>query len=167
MKNRYKIIIAGLVLVLVMSAGIGSAWAYFTTFDEAAGNIQISIEPPRIDEEYTEGAKHVVITNNPDSSVYVWVRARAFVGEEYKKYVGTPSGEGWSNEGDWSYYGTPLAPGAKTGTLDITVTGIPVTPESKGETVNVAVVYECIPAAFDEEGNPIAATAADWEKEAE
>lgn len=161
MKMRFRLIVAGLVLVLVMSAGIGSAWAYFTTYDEASGGVQVVIDTHMDEKVDTE--KHVTITNDASSSAFVWVRARAYIGGKYGIDEGYPNGDGWTNNEDgWSYYASPIAPAESTNALNIKISGIPEADKSNlDDIINVAVVYECIPASFDENGDPVPANAAD------
>lgn len=164
MKKRYQVLIAGLILALVVSAGIGGAWAYFTAQASAAGALTIHFgsdttiteDPP---EDWT---KSVVITNDEDSYSDVYVRARAFIGSEY---TATPqNANGWTRQGEWSYYAEPLAPGGSTQTLLIDIAGVDPAAEAEGEFVNVAVVYECIEVQYDAEGEPIDWTEEDWER---
>lgn len=164
MKKRKQIIMAGLILILVVSCGIGSAWAYFTTNARAEGSKMISFSDTDIHEDPPENnTKQVIITNNEDSSVDVFVRARAYVGEEYE--ITVQEENGWSGSEDgWSYYASPLAPGESSETLLIGIENVLDIPdeEKEGGFVNVAVVYECIDASYDENGNVLTPTADDW-----
>ena len=66
MKKKSSLL-AALVLTVILTAGIGKAWAYFTTYAEAAGGYTIELgERTQVREEFREWTKHVVITSAED-----------------------------------------------------------------------------------------------------
>ena len=181
MKKR-RLFLTALALVLVLSAGIGGAYAYFTTYTQAEGGLPIALGNERTFEEHFEDwTKTLVVSNQPDSVDAIYVRARVFWPETL--YLGperTPvpltcdiSGEGWSGLiGDYYYYNQVVAPSESTTALTVKISGLqkdsPYFEElEKGDAFNVIVVYESIPVVYDAAGEPVAPTAADWTRNLE
>lgn len=161
MKRRTHIL-ALLAMVLVLGAGIGPAWAYFTDTTTVQGSLPISVEPTTtITEENGPGTKTIRIQNT-SQAVNVWVRARVYAAFELGADA---AGTGWSGQiNDWYEYGDPVAPGAETEPLKVTFklkrkydpkenpTGA-----QPDDEFNVIVVYESIPVEYDESGNVLPA----------
>ena len=174
MRKKILLGIAAILLVAVAAAGIGKAYAYFTTYVEAKGGKTIHLgDTTTIKEDYSDWQKAVTVSNSPESAQAVWVRAQAFAGSEYGLVYG---GEGWSEAADeagWYYFSAPVAPGGNTSVLTVSITdkeGNPPAAE-EGKSFNVVVVYETIPAVQngeDEAGNIryVPYTAEDWSKAA-
>ena len=165
--KKKNLVLLTLAVVLVLSASIGTAFGYFTTYAEAKGGYVIRMGDTTIDEEFVDWTKRVVITST-DENQPVYVRAKAFAGD---KYPLTYSGEGWSgpDEDGYYYYDQILYGGESTSPLNVAISGVPknpklegVTPEdeiaSPGDALNVVVIYETTPVQYDENGNPYA----DW-----
>lgn len=142
--------------VMVVFATVGTSLAYFTTYATAKGGYPIHMGyQTELHESFSAMTKHVSISAAEDSQP-VYVRAMAFAGSEFTL---TFSGEGWSKGSDGFYYYDSVLPGGET-TAELKVkVGVP---EGKvyeeGETFNVVVIYESIPALYDETGAPYA----DW-----
>lgn len=153
--KRRSILLAVLVLVLVLSASIGTTMAYFTTYSKADGDIPVDLgDHTEIQEQFSQWTKHVTITSDEDSQP-VFVRARAYGATGYTL---TYSGAGWSNGGDgWYYCDAILYGGGSTATLDVLVGNVPESVED-GEHFNVIVVYETTPVRYQADGTPYA----DW-----
>ena len=166
MKKRH-IILTCIIAALVMSASIGGAVSYFTTYAEARGGGTITLgDETTIEEKIVSGGKEVKI-HNKEGSKPVYVRVRAYASE---KYPLTYAGTGWTNGDDgWSYFDAPVAGNGYTETLKVTIGDIPADDVAKlGDHFNVVVVYETIPAVeYDSNGNPVAAINADWTREAD
>lgn len=147
--------LAALSLVLVLSASVSSAWAYFTTNASARGGYRLRLgNVTEITEEFDSWTKHVTVTNDAASGP-VYIRVRAFAGSEYALIY---DGAGWTPGTDgYYYYDEIVAPGEGTGVLDIRITGVPEG-ITEAEEFNVAVVYESTPVQYDENGDPYA----DW-----
>ena len=168
MRKKILLGIAAILLTAVAAAGIGKAYAYFTTYVEAKGGKTIHLgDSTTMEENYTNWQKAVTISNSSDSAQAVWVRAQAFSGSEYKLLYG---GDDWSASDDgWYYFKTPVAPGGNTSVLTVSITdkeGNPPAAE-EGKSFNVVVVYETIPAVQDGEDENgsiqyVPYTAADW-----
>lgn len=168
MKKRH-IILSCIIAALVMSASIGGAMSYFTTYAEARGGGSITLgDETNIDEKVVSGGKEVKITST-EGSKPVYVRVRAFADTE--KYPITYDGSGWteSTSDGWCYYDLPLAGGATTDVLKVNIGNIPKADAAKkGDHFNVVVVYETIPAVeFNDDGTPVPAAQADWTKQTE
>ena len=152
--NKKKLILPLLAVILVLTATIQPALAYFTTYTRAKGGYTIHQgSTTTIDEEFDDWTKHLVITNKEGKPVFV--RARAFAGEAFTLEY---SGGGWSDGGDgWWYYNAPLAAGESTaGALDIRINNVPQATAEAG--FNVAVVYESTPVLYKPDGSAYA----DW-----
>lgn len=177
MKMR-KWLLAALAVALVLSAGIGSTWAYFTTYATAQGGLELELgSRAELYEGFEKWTKEFQVLNKADSMEPVYVRAQYFGPEAY--YVGvTPdrqpvglsydvSGDDWEEGGDgYWYYTKAVAPGESTSVLNVKINGARVsgdaTPPKDGESFNVVIVYETVAVTYDESGNPVGAKNADW-----
>lgn len=156
--KKSAILLAAAAAVLVMTASLPLAWGYFSTYTEAKGGIPLQPweHETQIREEVYDWQKHVVISNSADASP-VYVRAKAFGGDEYGLTYET--GDSWTLEEDgFCYYNGILQPGEETTELLVTIRNLPEDPE-KGQEFNVVVIYESTPVRYDEAGAPFA----DWD----
>lgn len=158
MMKKINTILFALAGLLIMSGVIDSAWAYFTTYAEAAGSISIELgDVTEIEEEISEWTKRVEIASAADSGP-VYIRAKAFSGSEYTLSYSSEGGWSDGNDGYW-YYDQILYGGEKTeGRLLIKIEGVPKDAKA-GDDFNVIVVYESTPVLYEEDGTPYA----DWE----
>ena len=159
--KRKTITLALLSIVLVLSMGIGSAWAYFTDSSMATGGLTINEPTTTIVEEYGPGTKNITITNTSDAGA-VWVRARVYASSELQADA---SGENWTGSiNSWYTYDVPVEAGESTEPLHVTFElkrpKSPSNPEGAdyGDVYNVIVVYESTPVTYDANGNAVAAT---------
>lgn len=161
MKRRsyYPAVLVLSAAVTMAGAGVGKAWAYFTTYAEAAGGYTIRLgDRTEITESFTEWTKHVSIASEEDSEP-VYIRVRAFCGSQYTLEY---SGEGWSQGADgYYYYSSAVAGGASTAVLDLRINNIPEDPEEL-ERFNVVVIYESTPVRYHEDGTPYTVHETDW-----
>ena len=170
MKHK-SLILSILALVLIVCAVAQPALAYFTANTDANGAVPLRFgRSTWISEEVTNLRKAVTITNTggetPDEQKYadpVWVRARAYVGQEYSLSI---SGEDWSGPDaeEWYYYADPVPPPLvengvvtkyySTKPLYVELTDLPKVddPEHQFTDINVAVVYESITAVYNPDG---------------
>ena len=82
--KKKNVLLAALAVSLTLSAGAGSAWAYFTTYANASGGYTLSLgAKTTVSENFSSWTKHVVITSQADSKP-VYVRAKAFCGRDRK-----------------------------------------------------------------------------------
>ncbi|MBP3874557.1 MAG: hypothetical protein J6E41_02475 [Lachnospiraceae bacterium] len=160
-------LLTAIAVMLVMSAAMGSAWAYFTTYATAKGGLVLSFgHQETVDEDFSSWEKVIDLGSEADSKP-VYIRARAFSAE----YPVTYSGQNWQQSGDWMYYQQIFEPGKKLSEsgdeLKVRIDGVPVSKEEglkDGKTFNVIVVYESTEIQYDENGEPLSAENADWER---
>ena len=86
--KKTKYFLTLLAATTIVSAGIGKAWAYFTTYTEASGGYRIDLgDRTEITEEFEDWTKHVEISCE-EGSEPVYIRARAFCTEYPLEYRG-------------------------------------------------------------------------------
>ena len=141
---------------LVLTASIGSAFAYFSTYEKALGGYEIHLgDYEEITEDFSDWTKKVVVTSRQDSKDDVYVRIKAFAGSQVAlQYSGDTR---WSPAADgYYYYSDVLKPGESTSEIDVLINNIPqgVDPDS----FNVVVVYEATAVRYNADGTPYA----DW-----
>lgn len=160
---------AALAAGLVLTAGMGEAWAYFTTYTSASGSYTIDLSnETQIVEEYSNHTKRLVVTNDGTRPVYV--RARAFSGSQCALAYSSEDGRWQAGNDGYYYFSEPLAGAvtAEDGTVSRARTSellvqieFPADAE-EGDGCNVVVIYESIPVQYDADGNALAPQAADW-----
>ena len=146
-----------LVFALILGAGAGRAWAYVTTYAEAAGTVTLHMgDETTIEEEFSNWEKRVTITSDADSEP-VYIRAKAFGSGSYPLVY---SGDGWSaGEGDYYYYNDIVPGGKATNPLSVKIEHVPADDVEDGTAFNVIVIYESTPVLYREDGTPYA----DWD----
>lgn len=171
--NRIRTgLLTAVAVMLVMSAAMGTAWAYFTTYTMARGGVVLHLgHEETVEEKFSGWQKTLNISSTADSRP-VYIRAHAFCAE----YDVTYTGDHWTTEtvdGEtWAYYvpdsktlqpGTDLA--AAGDELKVVINDVPVSTEDgvkDGDSFNVIVVYETTEVQYDENGEPLSSTQADW-----
>lgn len=156
MKKKSLILIAACA-VLITTSSIGSAFAYFSTYERALGGYTIHLnEKIKIPEKFQDWEKKVTIKNKDESQETVYVRVKGFSApEDILTYVHGPE---WVDGGDgWYYYQYPLKPNEESTEIDVRIEHHPVNP-AKPEAFDVSVLYEATKAKFKEDGTPYA----DW-----
>lgn len=159
-------LLTAIAVMLVMSAVMGSAWAYFTTYATAKGGVTLHMgHEEHVDEEFNSWEKTINIASTDDSRP-VYLRARAYCAEYDVSYSNSRN---WTRIDDWMYYDKTLAPGkdlAGSGDqLKVRINDVPRSTDvtlKDGQTFNVIVVYESTEIQYDKDGNPIAPQEADW-----
>lgn len=157
--NKKKLLIAVLALVLVLCAAVAPAMAYFTTYTRAQGGYVITLGArTEIDEEFSSWKKTVKIKNTEGQPVFL--RARAFAGSAYTLTCG---GDGWVEYSDgWWYYLAPVEENEPAQDWIVQIEDVPAA--EKDLNFNVAVVYECIPAAYDSNGRALDPRTLNWDQ---
>ena len=168
MKKRF--FPALLLSILILSFCAAAAYAYFSTYSNALGGYTIHLKYQTEIYESVEGTvKTIQIVNNPDPAdgpegeYPIFVRVRVFVGTGVK--VTTNSASGWSGSvvsGNTAtgpsellfVYQEPICTGEKTNPLILTPEPAEGVEVLEGESIDVVVSYESVPAVFTEEGNP-------------
>ena len=164
-----SLLVFTLAAALVAGVSIHAALAYFTTYCMAEGGLPIEYGTRTViteEPQVVEGKKVVSIKNSADSKEAIYVRVRAFAGEEFQPLH--YSGEGWTdgNDGFW-YYDGILEPGQDTDAhkLTIQVDGLLTTDGyAAGDKIEVPVIYESMPVQYDENWNQLTALQANWNK---
>ena len=166
MKKRH-LILAVLAVVLVLSTSIGAAFAYFTAFTEAKGGYVIHLrDETEIYEEWKNGQKVIQIGNkartNDDIGKYpVFVRVKIYAGSDVS--ITEPTDTGWvkDSEGYYRYQsalycGNPPAvdTNSLTTPLNVKVDAVSGQEYKVGDTIDVIVVYQSVPAVFMANGEP-------------
>lgn len=161
--NKRHVVLAILAVAFVLMSSIGTAVAYFTTFVTAKGGYVIHVaNQSEIEEIYDKGTKTLSIKNTGEKGKYpIFVRARAFAGDDY---ILTP---GADNEGKWNlspdaslntnywYYTEVLYGQDSTTEMSIEIKYADSKKEWKdGNERNIIVVYESTPAIFTSTGEP-------------
>ena len=140
---------------VVLTPGIGSASAYFTTYTGAAGGRTLQGgSNPDIEETFSGWTKTVTVSNS-EGSRPVYVRVRAFSGNAYTLQYRDDSGRWTAGEDGYYYYGDIVNAGEVTAPISVGIDGIP----EEGGSFNVAVIYESTPVQYREDGSAYA----DWE----
>lgn len=142
-----------LAAVMVLSASVGPAASYFTTYVTAEGGYTLKLSQRKVvpHEEVDANVKNISVQNVGEQECYARVRVVASdpVAVAY-------SGAGWSDGGDgYWYYAEPIQPDALTGVLSAAITlptESPERPIPEGTTLNVVVVSECAPVLYDDDG---------------
>lgn len=159
-------------VMLVMSAVMGSAWAYFTSFSHAKGSVALKLgHEDHIEEKFDNWEKVLDIVSDKDSNP-VYLRMRAYSAEYGVTYEGN---DNWTDEQSdkWVYYKKVLPPGKKLSDDDIKdelkvqINNVPKSGDEglqDGKTFNVIVVYESTEVQYDEAGEPLTWDKVDWTK---
>ncbi len=157
-------LLAAAAVMLVLSAAIGSAWGYFTTFVEVRGGHTLKLgSRTEIDEEFSDWTKRVSISSKPDS-VPVYIRAKAFCGSEYQLTYSDKNKKWTEGEDGYYYYSDILYGGQTADELLVKIENIPADADVKdSDNFNVVVIYESTPVLYDKDGQPYA----DWDAELE
>lgn len=173
--KKKNIFLAVLAVSLALTASIGSAWAYFTTYVEAQGGYTLSLgDETTVEEDFSSWLKRLVISSEADSEP-VYVRARAYSGDRYP--VVYSDGDVFDQEnpavtdddkiGTWSqnadgyyYYSKILHGGGRTNELQVKIENVPEDVTEKE--FNVVVIYETTPVQYKEDGTPYAFDEIDW-----
>jgi hypothetical protein len=157
-KQRLILTAAAVSATLIIASSIGSAFAYFSTYERALGGYVVHLgDYEEITEDFQDWTKKVVVTNKTNSTESVFVRVKAFAGQSVDLI--------YSADADWTpgadgyyYYGKVLAPGETSSQIDVKIANIPQTVDPKS--FNVVVVYEAAPAKYQPDGTAIP----DWDQ---
>ena len=151
-----------LAAVMVLPAGIKGTLAYFTTYVRAEGGyiIEAGYET-EIEEKFYDWQKEITISCKSGSQP-VYVRARAFCGDEYKLLYADPDGKWTQGQDGYWYYKDILNGGETAKPLLIKIENVPEEVKESAE-FNVVVIYEYTPVRYDQNGDPYA----DWSAKTE
>lgn len=156
MKKCKNILLAMTACMLILSAGAGSAWAYFTTYTEARGGYVLRLgSQSTVTETLDSWTKHVTVTNDASSGP-VFVRAKALAGSQYELAYQSAGGKWTAGEDGFYYYSDILEAGGSAEVLDIKINNVPADAKD-GDSFNVVVVYESTPVIYTD-----GKASADW-----
>ena len=157
--KKSKLLFVLISLVLVLFVSVPNALAYFSTYTITKGTKTIHIQDStQISEKVEDWTKKIVVKADPDSD-YVYVRVKVYAPSYILKTLKI-NGDGWTKDGDYFYYGDPINDGNQTNQLDVLIDNTNLPTDSKdGDEFHIVVVYESIPASYDENNNMYA----DWE----
>ena len=157
--SKRTICLAAAAVALTGTLAVGSAYAYFTTYSEAKGNVVFQMGETRTEphEEVKEGKKIVSIKNTGDYDCYI--RVKAYAGNNYNlSYADGGSGK-WYDGGDgYWYYKDILEAGSTSETVLVNIPKELLEDITDEKDLNVIVIQECTPVQYDDNGEPYA----DW-----
>lgn len=157
--SKRTICLAAAAVALTGTLAVGSAYAYFTTYSEAKGNVVFQMGKTRTEphEEVKEGKKIVSIENTGDYDCYI--RVKAYAGNNYNlSYADGGSGK-WYDGGDgYWYYKDILEAGSTSETVLVNIPKELLEDITDEKDLNVIVIQECTPVQYDDNGEPYA----DW-----
>lgn len=157
--SKKTICLTAAAVALTGTLAVGSAYAYFTTYSEAKGNVVFQMGETRTEphEEVKKGKKIVSIENTGDYDCYI--RVKAYAGNNYNlSYADGGSGK-WYDGGDgYWYYKDILEAGSTSETVLVNIPQELLEDITDEKDLNVIVIQECTPVQYDDVGEPYA----DW-----
>jgi len=161
--NKKTICLSAAALIMVAAISAGSAMAYFTTFVQARGSVELDLGFTETipNEKVVNGKKEIILENTGDFDCYV--RLKALAGDAHTVAYEEPGNAGkWTPGADGFYYYSDIVTAGGGVSSQINVL-IPDLGMGEGEDFNVIIIQECTPVLYDEDGNPYA----DWTKTAD
>lgn len=158
--SKKTICLAAAALALTGTLAVGSAYAYFTTYSEAKGNVVFELGETRTEphEEVKGGKKIVSIENTGDYDCYI--RIRAYAGNNYNLTYEDGGSRKWydGKDGYW-YYRDILTVGSFSEKVNVILPQELLKDVTDEKDLNVIVIQECTPVQYDDNGEPYA----DWD----
>lgn len=158
--SKKTICLAAAALALTGTLAVGSAYAYFTTYSEAKGNVVFELGETRTEphEEVKGGKKIVSIENTGDYDCYI--RIRAYAGNNYNLTYEDGGSRKWydGKDGYW-YYRDILTVGSFSEKVNVILPPELLKDVTDEKDLNVIVIQECTPVQYDDNGEPYA----DWD----
>ena len=157
--SKKTICLAAAALALTGTLAVGSAYAYFTTYSEAKGNVVFELGETRTEphEEVKGGKKIVSIENTGDYDCYI--RIRAYAGNNYKlTYEDGGFGKWYDGKDGYWYYRDILTVGSFSEKVNVIIPPELLKDVTDEKDLNVIVIQECTPVQYDDNGEPYA----DW-----
>lgn len=170
-KQKIKILMIVLLVIIFLGIMINKVWAYLTSYVTATGGVKIEvgcISGVGIDENFNNGKKYINVQNTTLKDCYIRVKIIAPESITTELQFNDASGKWSKNEEDgYWYYSDILAPGVSTETLEVDLNNIMEEKRNIAQTdtslnvdFNIAVVSESTIVYYEEDGNPYA----DWER---
>ena len=156
--SKKTICLAAAALALTGTLAVGSAYAYFTTYSEAKGNVVFELGETRTEphEEVKDGKKIVSIENTGDYDCYI--RIRAYAGNNYKLTYEDGGSRKWYGKDGYWYYRDILTVGSFSEKVNVILPPELLKDVTDEKDLNVIVIQECTPVQYDDNGEPYA----DW-----
>lgn len=157
--SKKTICLAAAAIALTGTLAVGSAYAYFTTYSEAKGNVVFQMGETRTEphEEVEKGKKIVSIENTGDYDCYI--RVKAYAGNNYNLSYADGGSRKWYDGGDgYWYYKDILEAGSISETVLVNIPKELLEDITDEKDLNVIVIQECTPVQYDDDGEPYA----DW-----
>ena len=158
--SKKTICLAVAALALTGTLAVGSAYAYFTTYSEAKGNVVFELGETHTEphEEVIGGKKIVSIENTGDYDCYI--RIRAYAGNNYNLTYGDGGfGKWYDGEDGYWYYRDILTVGSVSKKVNVILPQELLKDVTDEKDLNVIVIQECTPVQYDDNGEPYA----DWD----
>ena len=152
--KKLNLFLSGLLLVMIISTGIGTAMAYFTDTTSAAGGRTVSVEYHATPDETIENNLKAITITADENSGLIYVRAKVYSVHDITYTSRTD--KRWAQVADkdtrelWWVYKEPLEAGQSTGPL---IAEIHFPEGEEGDSTNVIVITEYTPAQYDDDGN--------------
>lgn len=157
--SKKTICLAAAAMALTGTLAVGSAYAYFTTYSEAKGNVVFEMGKTHTEphEKVKEGKKIVSIENTGDYDCYI--RIRAYAGNNYNlTYEDGGFGKWYDGKDGYWYYKDILTVGSTSKTVNVILPQELLKDVTDEKDLNVIVIQECTPVQYDDNGEPNA----DW-----
>ena len=108
MKRKSKIALAAMALILSVVVSAGATFAYFTDYEEARGQKQLTLgNETEITEGNSNSDKHIVIKNTGETEAVARV---AVIGNERFMTITSDKKGAWVKKGDYWYYTRVIKP---------------------------------------------------------
>lgn len=148
MKNRF--IVPVLAMILVLSAAVPAALAYFTDYEDAKGSATLHLNGEiQLKETVLDNNKHVVISNVGETDMITRVLV---IGDE--EIINIDAGSGWKQENDgYWYYEQILEPENDSTELFVEVKASGKEEEVAAHNFDIIVVQESERTTYTNQGN--------------
>lgn len=134
--SRNKLI-ALIAAIMVISSSVGAALAYFSSYDQGAGEAKLVLGgTSEVTEEFKDNNKIITLKNTGETNIVVRV---AIYGPDGTAVTPVTPAD-WEQIGDYWYYKHILAPGASASKINATINNIPVNEDI--ENFDIIVAHE-------------------------
>ena len=153
MKRKLERLILTVAVAAVMIIPVKQTLGYFSDHEKALGEKKIVLNgESEVQEEVSEGNKHIEIANTGESNLIV--RVAVYYSGDYVEYEYEE--KDWKQIGDWWYYTKVLGPGEKTSELFVRV----VKEKVPSYDFDIVVVHESQRVRY--EGDKLVTEGKDW-----
>ena len=156
MKNKLKICLIIIFVILILSLLVTKVYAYFTVFAATNGTVQMEFGQTStyMYQEVGSDGVDIYIANTGDYHCYV--RVKIFASSSAN--ISYEAESGWNQQGDgYWYYDQILAPGTNTSKI---VLKNPTENVENAEKIQIIAIQEITEVMYNENGEPYA----DWNR---